>query len=160
MTQPSSTGGADHEMQKLEGHKLEDQKPENQKPENQMLESQKAAAKNGHLIPGLVQILIFQGLGELISKFTFPAMPGPVFGLTLLLAFLVLRGRVNHSIAFVADGFSQHLGILFVPAAVGVVLFLPQLRANFFGLFTALLISVAASIAVTALALKVMDRER
>lgn len=124
------------------------------------LEAAPPEIKKGGLIAGLVQILIFQGFGELVSKFIFPAIPGPVFGLILLLAFLGLRGRVNDSLAFVADGFSQHLGLLFVPAAVGVVLFLPQLRANFFGIFAALLVSVAASIAVTALVLKALDRER
>lgn len=96
----------------------------------------------------------------MLSKFILPALPGPVFGLILLLAFLAFRGRVSESLGFVSDGFSQHLGILFVPAAVGVVLFLPQLRANFLGLLTALLISVALSIAVTALVLKALDRDR
>jgi holin-like protein len=107
-----------------------------------------------------VQILIFQGLGELLSKFLFPALPGPVFGLILLLAFLAFRGRVSESLAFVSDGFSQHLGILFVPAAVGVVLFLPQLRANFLGLLSALLISVASTVAVTAIVLRILDRDQ
>ncbi len=106
-------------------------------------EHEKPAQKKSVLILGLVQILIFQGIGELLSKFILPALPGPVFGLILLLAFLAFRGRVSESLGFVSDGFSQHLGILFVPAAVGVVLFLPQLRANFLGLLTALLISVA-----------------
>ncbi len=120
----------------------------------------KPEQKKAAFILGLVQILIFQGLGEWLSKFIFPALPGPVFGLILLLVYLAFRGCVSESLAFVSDGFSQHLGILFVPAAVGVVLFLPQLRANFLGLLSALLISVALSITVTALVLKVLDRSR
>jgi holin-like protein len=120
----------------------------------------KPQQKKPALILGLVQILIFQGLGELLSKFVFPALPGPVFGLILLLAVLTFRGQVSESLSFVSEGFSQHLGILFVPAAVGVVLFLPQLRANFLGLLSALLISVASTIAVTAIVLKVLDRDQ
>jgi holin-like protein len=111
----------------------------------------------GELIVGLVQILFFQGLGELISKFVLPAIPGPMFGLVLLLVFLTVRGRVNPSLSFVAGAFSQHLGILFVPAAVGVVLFLPQLRHHFFGLLVALVLSAALSMAATALVLKFLS---
>ena len=88
------------------------------------------------MIAGLVQILFFQGLGELISKFVFTSLPGPVIGLVLLLAWLMLRGKLDPSLALVADGFSQYLGLLFVPAAVGVVLFLPQLKEHAGALIT------------------------
>jgi holin-like protein len=109
-------------------------------------------------ISGLVQILLFQGLGELGSHFLLPTLPGPVIGLVILLAFLIIKGKVNPSLDFVATGFSQNLGLLFVPAAVGVVLFLPQLKAHWFAVSIALLVSVAAAIAVTALVLKLMSR--
>ncbi len=111
------------------------------------------------MISGLVQILLFQGLGELASRFLLPNIPGPVFGLIFLLAFLAWRGSVNAALSLVSEAFSQHLGVLFVPAAVGVVLFLPQLRESFFGIAAALLISVAATIAVTALVLRFLDPE-
>ena len=77
------------------------------------------------MIWGLVQILLFQGIGELISQFALPTLPGPVIGLVLLILWLVLRKGINADLAMVADGFSQYFGLLFVPAAVGVVLFLP-----------------------------------
>jgi holin-like protein len=107
------------------------------------------------LISGLTQILIFQGLGELVSKFWLPALPGPVIGLILLLVFLVAKGNVNESLAFVANGFSQNLGLLFVPAAVGVVLFLPQLKLHWFAIVCALFVSAMLTIAVTALVLRI-----
>src|SRR5438093_933149 len=47
------------------------------------------------MMPGLVQILLFQGLGELITHFFLPLIPGPVVGLILLLGFLALRNSVN-----------------------------------------------------------------
>ena len=37
------------------------------------------------MIQGLVQLFIFQALGELVSKFALPFIPGPVLGLVLLL---------------------------------------------------------------------------
>lgn len=107
------------------------------------------------MISGLVQLFLWQGLGELLSKFFLPSIPGPVLGLLLLLAFLCLRGQVDKDLADVADGFRQHLGLLFVPASVGVLLFLPELQTHALAVTTALLVSVILTIAVTAIVLKV-----
>jgi putative effector of murein hydrolase LrgA (UPF0299 family) len=108
------------------------------------------------MIAGLVQILLFQGLGELVAKFLLPLIPGPVIGLVLLLAWLRLRGRVPDAVDSVATAFSQHLGLLFIPAAVGVVMFWPQLRAHALAIGVALVVSVVATMAVTALVLRAL----
>jgi len=107
------------------------------------------------MISGLVQLFLWQGLGELLSKFFLPGIPGPVLGLLLLLAFLAFKGQVDTDLADVADGFRQHLGLLFVPASVGVLLFLPDLQTHALAVGTALLVSVILTIAVTAIVLKV-----
>ena len=106
------------------------------------------------MIPGLVQILLFQGLGELVSKFVLPLVPGPVIGLMALLAYLLAKGSVNAALELVASAFSQHLGLLFIPAAVGVVVFWPQLQAHALAVVVALVVSVSLTIAVTGLSLK------
>ena len=111
------------------------------------------------MILGLVQILFFQSLGELVSKFVFPSLPGPVIGLVLLLIWLVINKNISESLAFVSDGFSKYLGILFVPAAVGVVLFLPQLKANAVPIVGALVVSVVLTIACSALVLKLLTKK-
>lgn len=107
------------------------------------------------MISGLVQLFLWQGLGELLSKFFLPGIPGPVLGLLLLLAFLCFKKQVHPDLAFVADSFRQHLGLLFVPASVGVVLFLPELQTHALAVGTSLLVSVVLTIAVTAIVLKV-----
>ena len=107
------------------------------------------------MISGLVQLFLWQGLGELLSKFFLPGLPGPVLGLLLLLVFLCLKGQVDSDLAMVAVSFRQHLGLLFVPASVGVLLFLPELQAHALAVGTALLVSVILTIAATALVLKV-----
>jgi holin-like protein len=106
------------------------------------------------MIAGLVQLLFFQGAGELISKFLLPTLPGPVVGLVLLLIFLMVRKEVNQSLSLVGDAFLRNLGLLFVPAAVGVALFLPLLRANALAIIAAIVGSVALTIAVSALLLR------
>ena len=110
------------------------------------------------MIGGLVQILAFQGLGELASKFLLPFIPGPVIGLVLLLSFLAVRKTVPPGARMVASALVQHLGLLFVPAAVGVVLFWPQLRSHALAVALALVVSVVLTIAVPALLLRAMSR--
>ncbi len=112
------------------------------------------SAYTGGMIQGLVQLFIFQALGELLSRFALPFIPGPVLGLVALLVFLAVRGRVPVHMDTVGSTILQHLGLLFIPASVGVVLYLPLLRANAWAISTALLISVVATVAVTAVVLK------
>lgn len=109
------------------------------------------------MIEGLVQIFIWQGIGEMISKFLIPSIPGPVIGLILLLVYLSFRGEVNPNLGLVADAFRQHLALLFVPASVGVILFLPELKTHAFAVATALIVSVILAIAITALVLKLFS---
>jgi holin-like protein len=111
------------------------------------------------MIQGLVQIFIFQALGELLSKFALPYIPGPVIGLVLLLVCLGLRGHVPASIDLVGSSILQHLGLLFIPASVGVVLYLPILRANAWAIAAILVVSVLATIAVTASILKALAKK-
>ena len=111
------------------------------------------------MIYGLVQILLFQSLGELVSKFLLPTLPGPVVGLVLLVAWLVIRKGINTELATVADTFSQYLGLLFVPAAVGVVLFLPQLKANALAIIAALVGSVILTIGSSAFVARLLSKK-
>ena len=111
------------------------------------------------MIAGLVEILLFQGLGEIVSHFLIPMIPGPVLGLVLLLAWFRVRRSVSANVELVGDALVQHLGLLFVPAAVGVVMFWPQLLSHALAVVVALVASVALTIAVSALVLKLFARE-
>jgi holin-like protein len=65
---------------------------------------------------------------------------------------------VSAPVDHVASVLLQHLGLLFVPAAVGVVMFLPQLREHGLALGAALVASVVLTIATAALVLKATSR--
>src|ERR1700682_2790916 len=108
------------------------------------------------MIAGLVEILLFQGLGELVSHFLVAMIPGPVIGLILLLAWFQLRKKVPEPVELVASTLVKHLGLLFIPAAVGVVIYWPQIRSHAVAVGGALVVSVVMTIAVTALVLKVL----
>ena len=69
---------------------------------------------------GLLVLLLFQCLGELLKWSLDLLLPGPVIGLLLLFVFLCLQGRVSEPLQQTAQGLIQHLGLLFLPAATGV----------------------------------------
>ncbi len=106
------------------------------------------------MIRGLIILLSFQGAGELVSRLLALPVPGPVIGLVLLLAFQVVRGKTDEPVAIVSSVLTRHLGLLFVPAAVGVVMFWPQLRLHLWAVVIALAVSVSATIAVSAAVLR------
>lgn len=112
------------------------------------------------MLSGFIQILFFQSLGELISKLFLQSLPGPVIGLVLLLCWLIIKKQVNPSLALVSDSLSQYLGLLFVPAAVGVVLFLPQLKENAAAIACTLIGSVVLTITASALVLRLLGSEK
>jgi len=110
------------------------------------------------MIKGLLLLFIWQGVGEAISQLLLPNIPGPVLGLLCLLVFLSLRGQVNGSIKQSSDVLISNLGLLFVPAAVGVVAFLPELKQHAFAYSSALVISVVLTVAATGLVLKALTK--
>lgn len=112
------------------------------------------------MIDGLVRILLFQGIGEVVAKFVLPLVPGPVIGLVLLLGFLVWRGEVAEGLELVSSAFMRYLGVLFVPAAVGVVMYWPHLLRHALAVVVALVVSVLATIAASALIAKLLARRK
>lgn len=77
----------------------------------------------------------------------------------LLVAWLRLRRGVPAGVDAAASPLVQHLGLLFIPAAVGVVMFWPHLRAHAFAVGVALVASVVLCVAVTALVLRLLSRD-
>ena len=106
------------------------------------------------MIRGLIMLLGFQGVGEIFSRLLWLPVPGPVMGLVLLLAFLLWRGKVDAPIDQVSSALTKHLGLLFVPAAVGVVMFWPQHKTHFLAVSVALTVSVIATLAASAAILR------
>jgi holin-like protein len=112
------------------------------------------------MIEGLVIILAFQGLGEIVTHFVLPLVPGPVIGLVLLLMFLVLRRQVPAGLDLVSTAFMRYLGVLFVPAAVGVVTYWPHLQRQALPIAVSLVVSVVATIAVSATIARVLSGKK
>ena len=103
-------------------------------------------------------LIVFQCLGELIADAMCLPVPGVVIGMLLLLMTLGgwartrdLRSLVQGRLGQVAKVLHDHFGLLFVPAGAGIVDKFDRLAAHLPGLLATVLLSTAATIAVTAL---------
>ena len=105
------------------------------------------------LIRALAALLGFQLFGELISRLAGLPVPGPVAGLVLLAAYLIVAARLKGSrpvfADLAADGILGILGILFVPAGVGVIRQLGVLGTYWPAIALILVVSTALTMAVT-----------
>lgn len=72
---------------------------------------------------GFGVLLSFASLGESLTKYLHLPIPGPVLGMLLLWLGLAIGLVKLHWIEQAADGLLGILGLLFVPAVVGVVNF-------------------------------------
>jgi len=114
------------------------------------------------VIAGLATLLACQLAGEAAARLLALPVPGPVVGMALLFAILLLRRAPDppEEVARVSDGLLAHLGLLFVPAGVGVVLHLPLLARDWAPLSLAILAGTLAAIGVTGLLAQALLRRQ
>lgn len=103
------------------------------------------------MIPALATLLVFQLIGETLSRAMALPVPGPVLGMALLLLALVLRPTTLHAIRPTTQNLLQHLSLLFVPAGVGVMLHLQRLGNEALAIGVALVASTLVGLASAAL---------
>ena len=106
----------------------------------------------------LTLIFLCQLVGELFTQFFGLPLPGPVAGMVLLFAFLMIRGSIPKDLAAVGDGLLGALSLLFVPAGVGVMLHFGLLERDWLPITTALIVSTILTISVTALMMAWLTR--
>jgi holin-like protein len=94
-------------------------------------------------------LLLCQLAGTVVQQASGLPIPGPVMGLVLLLGLLVWRGGPDQVLHDTAGGLLKYLGLLFVPAGVGVVTELQELRANALAIAVAIPVSTLLGLAVT-----------
>jgi holin-like protein len=102
------------------------------------------------MLPTLATLLVFQLLGEALSRLLALPIPGPVLGMALLLAGLLFDSRVAPRLRPTCVELLRHLSLLFVPAGVGVMLHAARLADEWLPIAVALVVSTALTIAVTA----------
>ena len=97
----------------------------------------------------LTLLLVCQLIGETVATGLQLPIPGPVLGMSLLFLGLVVRRGSTAGLDDFSLGLLQHLGLLFVPAGVGVILHLQLLAEAWLPIAGALLFGTAITIVVT-----------
>lgn len=83
------------------------------------------------MLPGLLALLACQLVGEIAVRLTGLPIPGPVIGMLVFLVVLQLRRpAADHPLSTVPNKLLSHLQLLFVPAGVGIVVYLAEIRDN------------------------------
>ena len=100
-------------------------------------------------------------LGEFVVLVTAVPLPGALIGLLLLLCGLLVRQRPAIIIGKGAQPLLTHMSVLFVPAVIGVGLFLDEVRANALGILLSLVATTLIAMGFTAwLAQRLMRSQR
>jgi holin-like protein len=73
------------------------------------------------MVRAMAVLLLCQLAGTVVQQATGLPLPGPVMGLVLLLGILAWQGGPSATLRDTAQGLLKYLGLLFVPAGVGVV---------------------------------------
>lgn len=116
------------------------------------------------MISALTWLLLYQLTGEFLARILSLPVPGPVIGMALLFGTLVIRGHMGRplpqSMQQTANTLLQHLSLLFVPAGVGVMVYLQLIADEWLPITTALIVSTIGGMAVTAMILRTLLRRQ
>ena len=103
-------------------------------------------------------LIALQLVGEAVATAAGLPIPGAVIGLVLLYVILSLRGEAPAEMTRTTGFLLDNLGLLFVPVGVGVIAYLPLIASQWQVIVVALLVSVTATVALTALTMSWLVR--
>src|SRR5690554_132554 len=106
------------------------------------------------MLEGFAVLLLFQLIGELITRLSGIPVPGPVLGMTLLLLAVLLLKKVPGGVRTASEGLLRYLPLLFVPAGVGLINHGLLLKQDIWVISITLVVSTALTLLVTVLVLQ------
>jgi holin-like protein len=110
------------------------------------------------MLAALTLLLTCQLAGESLARLLQLPIPGPVIGMILLLALLILRKQVLAVVEQTADTLLANLILMYVPACVGLMAHLKTLEAEWLPITAAIGGSTVLTLAVTALVFRWASR--
>lgn len=107
-------------------------------------------------------------LGELLRSALHLPIPGPVIGMLMLAAGMAMLRQDQtpgtstpaSPLDRTAGTLLEHMGLLFIPAGVGIVAEIPVLRQEWLPILAALVFSTVLSLAVTGLMMHRLSQRR
>jgi holin-like protein len=105
-------------------------------------------------------LLVCQLTGEVTVRLLNLPLPGPVLGMLLLFAYLMVKGHVPEGLDAVTKLLLGNLSLLFVPASVGIMVYAGLIADQWLPIAVSLVASTAIAIAVTGLVMKWLTGDR
>lgn len=112
------------------------------------------------LLRELLIILVFYFAGQILTKLLNLPIPGNIVGMILLLFLLCTNVVKLEMVDTVANFLLDHLAFFFIPAGVGLLTSLVVIKNSFIRLLIVCFISTIITIAVTALVVDFMTKEK
>ncbi len=112
------------------------------------------------MIQAFAALLLFQFAGEVLARVLQVPLPGPLAGMLLLFAALLLRGHVPAPLASTGGLLLQHMMLMFVPPVAGVMLHFDRVAREWQPFLIASVVGTLVTLVVTALTLQwLLDRQ-
>ncbi|MCB1639545.1 MAG: CidA/LrgA family protein, partial [Thiothrix sp.] len=99
---------------------------------------------------GITVLLIYQLVGEVITRLLQLPVPGPVIGMLLLFVSLFLHRNLEQRLDSASTSLLAHLSLLFVPAGVGVIVHFGRIGEQWLPILLALILGTLLTLAATA----------
>ena len=108
------------------------------------------------MIQAFAALLLFQFVGEVLARALQVPLPGPLAGMLLLFAALLLRGHVPAPLASTSGLLLQHMMLMFVPPVAGVMLHFNRVAREWQPFLIASVVGTLVTLVVTALTLQLL----
>jgi holin-like protein len=103
------------------------------------------------MLKGLLVLLLFQGIGEVISHYSGIPIPGPVIGMILLFTALQLSTHTfSTGLGEAAHLMIRWLSLLFVPACVGFFFLTTSSTSQWLAIVGVIVLATLVTMVVTA----------
>ncbi|MCB5195139.1 CidA/LrgA family protein [Deefgea salmonis] len=106
------------------------------------------------MLYGLSIVFLALVSGEFLRQLFHLPIPAVVIGMLLLTAWCIVRGGVESRVAYASEGLLRYLGILFVPAGVGLIELGDKLKSQGIAMLVTILISTLVTLLVTGVVLQ------
>lgn len=110
------------------------------------------------MIRALTLLFSLQLAGEATARALGLPVPGPVLGMAALWGILMVMGGPSEALERTARGFLDNLGLLFVPAGVGITLHLAIAAQEWRAILAAVVVGTLVAMVATALVFRWLAR--
>jgi len=106
------------------------------------------------MLHGILTLLLFQFLGECISKLFMLKIPGPIIGMVMLLLFLIVRKGSFKALDGAVFWLLRYLPLFIIPAAAGILTQVETISHELLAIVASLIVGTFIALAFS---VKLMD---